>query len=436
MTKTVDWAYHWTHDKLLVTAELAERRSSLTICLKTKDEPCFLEQWITHHARIVGLRNLVIFDNMSTSETVFSIYEKFRPDLLVIQFDGYCDALHQVVRYRELYDALKQSATFFTFLDTDEFLVLVEDDRFCADASIVEFIRSHVDVNWFPATWLHNAFRSESRFRCGSDMSVLVKNLRHGKPVVRSAAIVDGVLLHNFQLFSAIDASRTRTNLFLLHRKNLSPERRIAVLMRRLLLQCLLPGQATAVRNFMSEGDTLETILAKDIDCLPQSMKHEFIELRSLVELPETHVPATDILEPGHMRFCSDGRLEFYGEKEKVLVRSFLADSDALTRSTFARIPGLQGGFEQNGALLKADPNPVPRGPTRVMTKITWRTRDSDVVQIYVGRPGKAEEKLVVESGASGATEVDFILPGRHYQFRMYAGKDKKKLLAVLKVPK
>ena len=99
---------------------------------------------------------------------------------------------------------------------------------------------------------------------------------------------------HNVQLYSAIAASRTRTNLFLLHRKNLSPERRIAALRRRLLLQSQLTHVADPVRNFVSEGDDLQTILAKDADGLPQSMKNELLELRRLVEFQEKHAAAID----------------------------------------------------------------------------------------------------------------------------------------------
>ena len=144
MTKTFERAHHWTHDKARICAELAERRGPLTICLKTKDEPYFLERWITHHANIVGLRNLVIFDNMSTNEAVWSIYDRFRRELLLVQFEGYCDALHVVAHYRELYEALKESTAFFAFLDTDELLVRVENDAFscrCLDRRIHPVVR-------------------------------------------------------------------------------------------------------------------------------------------------------------------------------------------------------------------------------------------------------------------------------------------------------
>ena len=92
--------------------------------------------------------------------------------------------------------------------------------------------------------------------------------------------------------------------------------------------------------------------------------------------------------------------------------------------------------FELPGMILKADPNPVPSGPERVKTTITWSAPGHRVVQIFVGPPGSGGEKLFVEYGGRGSAEVDFVVPDQQYEFRMYGGKDKKELLAVLRIPK
>ena len=334
MTKRVNWGYYWTHDKALICARLAERRAALTICLKTKDDACFLERWITHHAQIVGLRNLVIFDNMSTSDDVWRIYGKYAGELLVVQFEGHCDALHHPEVYRELYGALKQSTAFCAFLDTDEFLIRMVGAGFHADASIVDFIQSCGEVNWLPGTWLHNAFRSDSVFQCGSDMSVLIGGLTRGKPIVRPSAIVGGCVLHNWQLYSNITASRTHTNLFLLHRKNLSVERRIAVLMCKIARQSKLHHSAR-VRTFVSDDDDLQAILAKETDYLTPNLKQQVSELRSVVKFREKNDSTVDKLEAGHVRFCADGKIEYFSDTEKKLFRQFLEEPDAMTRRAF-----------------------------------------------------------------------------------------------------
>jgi hypothetical protein len=93
-------------------------------------------------------------------------------------------------------------------------------------------------------------------------------------------------------------------------------------------------------------------------------------------------------------------------------------------------------GNSENGVILKANPNPVPSGPERPKVTITWAAPGNAVVQIFVGPPGSTKDKLFIEAGWNGTAEVGFVLPDRQYEFRMYAGKEKEKLLAVLKIPK
>ena len=107
-----------------------------------------------------------------------------------------------------------------------------------------------------------------------------------------------------------------------------------------------------------------------------------------------------------------------------------------MTQRAFAPDPAHEGAPAQNGVVLKADPNPVPTSAGPVKTTITWSTPDKAVVQIFVGPPWQPDEKLVLESAGRGSTEVDWILPNWQYEFRMYGGKDKKELLAVLRIPK
>ena len=207
-------------------------------------------------------------------------------------------------------------------------------------------------------------------------------------------------------------------------------------MIRKLSLQCKQPHQADAVRNFVSEGDELHTILSKEIDPLPQPTKHVVFELRRLAEFQEKRASAIDRVEAGHVRFCSDGRIEYFSDTEKELFRHFLADADAMIHTAFAPDPGHEGASEQNGVVLKADPDSVASGAGRVKTTITWNAPDKAVVQIFVGPPWQPDEKLVLESAGHGSTEVDWILPNWQYEFRMYGGKDKKELLAVLRIPK
>src|SRR5437870_5753461 len=116
------------------------RHATLKILLKTKDDPFLLERWILHHRKIVGPNNLVIFDNMSTHPDVARIYDKYRDTVQIIQYPAFYDSLHDVSACRALYDTLRDATRFFIFLDTDEFLVLIDDDRYYDDETIVDYL--------------------------------------------------------------------------------------------------------------------------------------------------------------------------------------------------------------------------------------------------------------------------------------------------------
>jgi hypothetical protein len=100
-----------------------------------------------------------------------------------------------------------------------------------------------------------------------------------------------------------------------------------------------LPHHPDAVKDFISEGDDLQSILAKEADHLPPTLKHWVYELRRLVKFREQHESTVDCLESGHVRFCSDGKIEYFSDTEKELFRRFLADVDAVTQHAFKSDP-------------------------------------------------------------------------------------------------
>jgi hypothetical protein len=61
-------------------------------------------------------------------------------------------------------------------------------------------------------------------------------------------------------------------------------------------------------------------------------------------------------------------------------------------------------------------------------TTIAWNTGDGSAGQIYVSRDGGAEQ--LVTQGAEGTEEVNWIEAGPAYEFRLYAGLARTKLLA------
>jgi hypothetical protein len=82
---------------------------------------------------------------------------------------------------------------------------------------------------------------------------------------------------------------------------------------------------------------------------------------------------------------------------------------------------------------IKANPNPAPAGTTKfATTTISWDTGDESLGEVYVSVNGDPERRF---SGAlaKGSQEAAWIGKG-DYEFRLYAGKEHKTLLATVKV--
>jgi hypothetical protein len=83
-------------------------------------------------------------------------------------------------------------------------------------------------------------------------------------------------------------------------------------------------------------------------------------------------------------------------------------------------------------ARITATPNPVPIESGLGKTTIAWNTGDGGAGQIYVSRDGGAEQ--LVTQGAEGADDVNWIEAGPTYEFRLYAGLARTKLLTSVTV--
>jgi hypothetical protein len=85
-------------------------------------------------------------------------------------------------------------------------------------------------------------------------------------------------------------------------------------------------------------------------------------------------------------------------------------------------------------ATLTANPNPVPAGQDRFGTStVTWNTGDGTPGQVYVAEDDKPE-KLFAGPLSEGSLDASWIGPGSTYEFRLYAGREHKNLLASVKV--
>ncbi|MFL5241594.1 MAG: hypothetical protein ACJ8FY_05755 [Gemmataceae bacterium] len=81
---------------------------------------------------------------------------------------------------------------------------------------------------------------------------------------------------------------------------------------------------------------------------------------------------------------------------------------------------------------ITAIPNPVPGGTGKGTTKITWRTGNGSVGQVYVSADGKPEKLFA--TGSEGSKEAPWIRAGVNHEFRLYAGQEHKEMLASVSV--
>jgi hypothetical protein len=95
--------------------------------------------------------------------------------------------------------------------------------------------------------------------------------------------------------------------------------------------------------------------------------------------------------------------------------------------------PSSQVPQAKTAPTIVASPNPVPAGSSKFgTTTISWDTGNGSVGEVYVSVNGGSEKRF---SGAlvKGTQNADWIGKGE-YEFRLYAGKEHKTLLASVKV--
>jgi hypothetical protein len=91
------------------------------------------------------------------------------------------------------------------------------------------------------------------------------------------------------------------------------------------------------------------------------------------------------------------------------------------------------GGNKQSRATITADPNPVPAGPGKGTTTISWDTGDGSLGQVCFAI-NNGEEKVWFSKRDKGTQQAAWISKGVVYEFRLYAGNERKNLLASVKV--
>ncbi len=104
------------------------KNTILKIILKVKDEVDLIDKWIDHHAKIVGLHNIIIMDCGSTDRRFLDKLDAIRNEAVIFQYDKYYDSLHSYDSNKQFFELLKREARYICILDADEFLFGVSGD--------------------------------------------------------------------------------------------------------------------------------------------------------------------------------------------------------------------------------------------------------------------------------------------------------------------
>jgi hypothetical protein len=328
MSSPLSWTRHAEHH----CEQIRDVAASFKIVLKTRNDPFFLDSWITHHAGIVGIRNLVVFDNLSSETAVQDTYARY-PELHVISYDGYHNNLQAPNLVRPFYEALAASCTAFVFLDTDEFLVRFEDGRFVADPATCGCIAQDLTQDFIPAAWLNNVKGRRDAFVLGQDDGVLVQGLKWGKPIIASRAFLTKNIIHNTQLVAQGLRPVPNTSYFVLHCSMLNPHQRIRANLAKL---------ASAGLRLSVEG-----ALALQPD--PQTHSREAIRfLREIAELAaagERPLPSSPV-GAGHLLIAQDHTLHFLSDQDRRRFHGYLASPEPyLARALHIAGPAGQMGL-------------------------------------------------------------------------------------------
>lgn len=236
----------------------------LKIILKAKDEPELIDAWITHHARIVGLENLVILDCGSEDPSYLEKLSWYSRHILTFTYKKYYNDIHATKSNSSFFKFIARNTKYVAILDADEFLVGRYGDYLSPKR--VKGILREEEQELFCCTWLNCTFRDsviEGKLPSGLLVDTSSDMIRSGtvagKSIARSNVLFDiGHLGHNLHVSDVMKriTSSSFGKLFVLHLKGLGEE----VTRRRVIMHLI--GKGAIQPGGEQNLDHLERLLA------------------------------------------------------------------------------------------------------------------------------------------------------------------------------
>lgn len=310
----------WDTDSDTIIDKISATKSFLKIGLKTYNDSHFIARWIRHHREIVGLENLIVADNMSDDAQVLGVYEKYGERLNVFQFSGFHNAIqHDRPRWDSLWKAISDSCEYFLFIDTDEFLVWIDQNGWYSGNTLMDRLKVSLKKDKpraIPTFLLENATQTDKIFPVS--YGKLFASLQWGKPICASPLDRTHGYIHNCQMNESEWNSSVPSNLFLLHLTKLYPEQRLRANWNKLVS-----------RGFVESTDSWDTF---DFD--KAKFHKDSVIVRCAAEIKKilSETPATPAayqgVPQGSIKLIYDGTVKFSSEQERNIMAAFLGEDN------------------------------------------------------------------------------------------------------------
>ncbi|MGQ0699104.1 MAG: glycosyltransferase family 2 protein [Panacagrimonas sp.] len=352
----------WEASQAQVCDRIRSTHATLKILLKTKNERDFLGKWIEHHAAIVGLEGLIIFDNDSSDSSVLATLDSIRDQAVVTRFSGFHNDFHRIALFGALYQAVQSSCDYFIVLDTDEFLVWIDQGGEPVAASkIVDCLRALPRQELILGAWTVNRPGLENRFHLFGEGKPYPAGLASGKSIVSSAVDLSGTICHNWQLKGPTTKNVQYGNVLVLHMKALIPEQRINANMAKLRQY-----------RFLSAEDGVDKVLQTNLkDMAPSNIRRYIQEIKRLTAIGKHDEKALP-LGRGEIELDDSGRLKFHSADDKASLLAYLQNPETALREAFADRAVAQALLQEKKKAWKAarKKQDVPEA-TSAQTEIT-----------------------------------------------------------------
>jgi Glycosyl transferase family 2 len=319
----------WSKEREAICREIRSTTGLIKIVLKTKNEAHLLQSWIDHHVQIAGPKNVIIMDNCSDDPAVLDIYERNSNSVSLYAYGGHHNSLHRISVFPELYQSLRDSCSFYIFIDTDEFLFWSTDRKLVSDKLESKHLETPGPNDVFPGIWLHNYPGCRDIFFVNDHENRAIEGLTWGKPLIASSLNVEGFINHNCQLKGSVPTIRPRFGLFVAHFNRLIPQQRIAQNIQKLIS-----------RKTIKSVDDLEELLRADTPANPDGNVDLYVrEIKSLRSLGEAGWPKLNNPPTGTIKLLDDGDIVYFDEN----VRQAFVQIETGFESSWSKVQGVSG---------------------------------------------------------------------------------------------